>query len=437
MSKLPKENTIWLAVSAALVIGVVFLAAAGISGLGDLPVRPGPPGKGAAIENVGATPQEKAAAITAAATADAAQVTRYNADVGAWATERANKRTSSFALLAGAVALLTAAVGAATHAETVRKNRGDSQSAAEGRADDRFATAIEHLSSKQLGVRIGGIFSLEALAREAEGRIQTVVQVLLAHAESWTDGAKSWSERPDGAEPYPAPSDVRGAFAAAARVRTVDAMPIIDLSYADLGAAEIAAVDLRHADLSNAVLTKADLRFAVLKGANLQCAVLAEAGLDGANLTDADMRQADLTGASLIGTQLSGARLAGTVFWGVELSEVDLIGVDLRGADLVGAHLELADLARTRLDGPELIGATGVGSHSSHETFFAKLIGEHVTVASSVGDDQRGVIQEVEVDPGPQEVFDADLSLGLSLGDDKTKLLWIANSMVRPHVFPF
>jgi hypothetical protein len=73
-----------------------------------------------------------------------------------------------------------------------------------------------------------------------------------------------------------------------------------------------------------------------LTGANLQAAELIRANLQGANLMQADLRGADLQGANLIQAGLSQANLS---------------GANLQGALLVGAQLNGANLTEANLSG--------------------------------------------------------------------------------------
>ena len=84
----------------------------------------------------------------------------------------------------------------------------------------------------------------------------------------------------------------------------------IDLSYADLTAANLSSANLRYANLSYADLTSANLRYADLTAANLRYADLTAANLSSANLSSADLRYANLSSADLTSANLSSANLS-------------------------------------------------------------------------------------------------------------------------------
>ena len=96
-----------------------------------------------------------------------------------------------------------------------------------------------------------------------------------------------------------------------------------NLSYANLGGADLSDADLRRANLSYANLRGADLSDADLRRANLSYA-----NLRGADLSDADLRRANLSYADLSDANLRGA----------DLSDANLRRADLRGANLSGSH---------------------------------------------------------------------------------------------------
>ncbi len=95
----------------------------------------------------------------------------------------------------------------------------------------------------------------------------------------------------------------------------------LDLSGADLSAANLTMANLARADLSWANLTGASLADADLSGADLFRTNLFAADLDDANLTGAN-----LTLARLENTLLTQAQFAQTRLWGTLIAECDLSG---------------------------------------------------------------------------------------------------------------
>src|SRR5207247_10793863 len=71
----------------------------------------------------------------------------------------------------------------------------------EGQVTDRYAKAIEQLGSKELDVRIGGIYALERVARDSAEDHPTVMDVLAAFVrehllEKWPPQARNVGPRP-------------------------------------------------------------------------------------------------------------------------------------------------------------------------------------------------------------------------------------------------
>jgi hypothetical protein len=239
--------------------------------------------------------------------------------------------------LAGILSVLLVAVGLfyTNLANRKQQQLGLEQQllALQGQAAGRFTTAIDqlgHEGNDQLSIRLGGVYSLQRLARDSQPDAPTVVQVLCAFVRTH---APRRPFPPPVAVPS-APEDVRAA------VTVLGFRPHPD----QLGN--------RTLDFSNALL---GLDRIVLAGADLTGADLAGADLAGARLDQADLRFADLTGAYLTGVDLRGTQLGGhrigANLRGTNLTNVTLAGVDLTGVDLAGAHLALA------LAGADLMGA--------------------------------------------------------------------------------
>src|SRR5258705_5208047 len=181
----------------------------------------------------------------------------------------------------------------------------------EGQVTDRYTKAIEQLGSDNLGVRVGGIYALERIARDSARDHPTVMEMLTAFIRE-----NSHEQRP---QPDPGSKE---------RFRRRDIQAAVDV----VGRREVKH-DIRRIHLARAHLMGANLRAADLAGANLIRVYLDRAHLRGANLTGAN-----LTGAKLIRADLTGAKLAGADLAGADLAGADLAGADLAGADLAGAR---------------------------------------------------------------------------------------------------
>jgi hypothetical protein len=270
-----------------------------------------------------------------------------------------------------AQAALVQAQVAADQAETTRKQAAQQaetaarqlQAMEDGQVTERFTKAIAQLGASQDGkpsleVRLGGIFSLERIARDSEKDHWTVMEVLCAYVRenAWI-GPPIEAEKKEGGE----------------RAETVEAEEKEIKPRVDIQAAltvikrrekreEPGQVDLREANLRRTNLQEANLRGAYLQRAKLQRAILTEANLLGARLNWADLRGADLRGAKLQRASLEGANLEKANLMEAKLQRASLAGAILQRARLGGARLAKAflfsaDLRRADLRRADLGGA--------------------------------------------------------------------------------
>lgn len=193
---------------------------------------------------------------------------------------------------------------------------------------ERFTRAVEQLSNDSLGVRLGGIYALERIAKDSERDFGVAAEVLTAFVRE----RAPW---PPLAEPRPAeeiPPDIQAVLTVLGRrdeERSL-AAPRLDLSATDLRGSDLRGANLQRvllnksslaeahverAHLDNARLAEADLRKAHLDHAFLPGAVIVNALLQGTNLSESDLRAANLTAAKvdrntrLVNTRLEGANL--------------------------------------------------------------------------------------------------------------------------------
>jgi Pentapeptide repeats (8 copies) len=204
----------------------------------------------------------------------------------------------------------------------------------EGQITERFSRAIEQLGNDKEDVRLGGIYTLERVARDSPGDRPTVQSVLGSYVRTHAPWPVGFPEGPR----HPTPTvdrqlawllnrapDVQAAVGVLGRRPRSPAEPQLNLS----------RVDLRGAFLHNARLSNAQFRHS-----NLARAHLPGAQLENADLEDVDLRQANLQRVRLTGANLHEAHL----------QDADLRGADLRGANLQDAQLDGADLTGTFAD---------------------------------------------------------------------------------------
>ena len=203
--------------------------------------------------------------------------------------------------------------------------------AEQGHITDRFSTAVEHLGSEQLTVRLGGIYALWRLIEDSPKRdVTSVIDILCAfvrnppHESSKGRRLDVGEDGHDSAEKAGATNEIRP-----------DVQTILNLIANEEADYHVLLPVGYRLDLIGANLTSAQL-----VGANLISADLMHA-----NLTDADLSVADLTDAALINTNLSYANLMEADLSGASLIYADFSGANLWRAKLTDATLNHANLA--------------------------------------------------------------------------------------------
>jgi uncharacterized protein YjbI with pentapeptide repeats len=228
---------------------------------------------------------------------------------------------------------------------------------------ERFSTSVTQIGNTKEVVRIGGIYSLERIAKDSPKDHWTIMEVLTAYVR------QNSPLPPKGKAASPIPIDIQSALTVIRRrnSKQESADKSLDLSFSNLFRANLEDANLNGADLSGANLFRADLedanlREVILSGANLSGANLFRANLEDANLIRANLEDAKLIRANLLGSKLSEANLRAadllnTNLRAADLSFADLSGARLFGADLFGAGFFGADLRFADLRYADLTGA--------------------------------------------------------------------------------
>jgi uncharacterized protein YjbI with pentapeptide repeats len=276
-------------------------------------------------------------------------------------------RDSGLRIAAGIGAVAAALIGYGRLDLTRKEQRREDRA----HESERFGKAVEQLGSKELAVRLGGVYSLEQLYRDSRSERETIAKVLAAlirssHLPDWPQHGPREIFKTG-----PLPVDLAAALTVLSSLRPRPT-GLIDLSVIDLSGrgqyvaalvgfdfsrVDFAGSNLSRANLTGATLTEADLIGAVLVGAVLKDAGLSAASLYGADLSGANIRGADLSRADLITAKLVGADLSETSLFWADLSEANLSGANLSGANLSGANLSGAVLSGANLSEANLSGA--------------------------------------------------------------------------------
>ena len=194
---------------------------------------------------------------------------------------------------------------------------------------DLFVKATEMLGHERLEVRIGGIYSLERIAKNSDRDHWTVMEVLAAFIQKTSDGE--------------ALSKARRAYKEREHKQTGSKLDSADIQAAlrVIGRRDVTKdpsdgkpLSLFGANLSGVVFEEeADFRRTYLVGAVCRRAFLIKARFDNVDLSYANLRTSRLTGASFIDAQLLNvdlrkAYLEYAVFTGANLEGTDLREVE-------------------------------------------------------------------------------------------------------------
>jgi uncharacterized protein YjbI with pentapeptide repeats len=255
--------------------------------------------------------------------------------------------------------------------ETARQQLEEQQKASRDLLiSNQVSKGFEQLASKDIVMRLGGIYALEGVMNTSEQYHQPVLEALCAFVRDSTGTYTGEG---------PPATDIQAALTVISRRATIGTMETnrVDLANAHIPQSSLLRADLTAGNLSHANLNGATLAFSNLTGTNLYDALLKGANLNGANLYTTLLQAADLTGATLSYSNLTGVHLNHTNLTGANLSHTNMSGAEasarlnhaillLRGANLTDANLagaELqeadsgADLSHASLSRADLTGA--------------------------------------------------------------------------------
>ena len=198
------------------------------------------------------------------------------------------------------------AIGATIANRRAKAMEETNRGAEDGRRQERFKNAIEHLGHESDSVRMGGAYELFHLARDTEDLRQTVMDILCAHIRR-TTGEGGYQEEHK-SEP------------------STEIQSLLTLLFEqEHTVLKGCRIDLQRSWLNGVILNRARLQGANLAGAWLRGAFLVQTQLQGAFRIFADLQE-----AFLIRTHLQGADLYEAQLQGANLNEVQLQGSTIR-----------------------------------------------------------------------------------------------------------
>jgi uncharacterized protein YjbI with pentapeptide repeats len=243
------------------------------------------------------------------------------------------------------------------------QSREQIELARQGQVADRFTQAVGQLGSKQITVRLGGIYSLETIANQSHDTRLVVFEVLTAYVRQHASIGAEDDRRLEVRLP-----DVQAAMTVLGRRTALPSDPPLNLRNVDLHGA-----NLKHARLSGALFDEANLNGADFQYAQLENTHFAEAKLRGArfdyaqarrlDVHHADLREAGFKHVEALNSNFEDSNLQEARFDYAILNDADIKCADLKkshfdNAQLQGAQFHRSDLNGAELDSAELQDAT-------------------------------------------------------------------------------
>lgn len=305
--------------------------------------------------------------------------------------------------------------------ESAQATRQNATTAEQGLTVERFTRATEQLASKNSSVRLGGIISLEQIAKHHPEDQRKIARMLISFIR--TRAAKDSKEAKkdfdasgvselkhvDDFSAYRAQRlDIEVAVNALANIASElekqgqfseeyneQKIQLCDLQNTDLRGlrfvkADLSKFDFGGADMSGAWLTRANLSEAWLyKLHDSERTKLIFVKLDGVNFKGAFLNLADFHGVdSIRNADFSDAALQGVNFAGVQITKSNLSNTNLENADFTGASLteckiDGASLENANLTNAKFVGMRDLSQQQIEKTFRWKV---HISRDASADD---------------------------------------------------
>jgi Pentapeptide repeats (8 copies) len=197
---------------------------------------------------------------------------------------------------------------------------------------ERFVKAVEMLAHQEPDIRLGGIYSLERIAKDSEEDRWTIQELL----SSYIRRKSPWNSSAIDGEYTDITEDIQAALTVIGLWQACEGKKI-NLTGSNLQGASLVRANLAEAVLESVNLKRANLHLAVLIKAeisgDISGAKFSEAKLQGAQLSSAKLKNAFFGGANLEKAWVGFADLRGANFSNAELSDVTFLGSNIDGAD--------------------------------------------------------------------------------------------------------
>ena len=272
------------------------------------------------------------------------------------------------------------------------------EAAQQGVLNERYQQGAEMLGSKELSVRLGGIYALQRLAKDRPDQYHIqIMQLLCAFVRHPTKHEEIEIIRNLRQDIQAALYAISDCHKSQLHIESDEdyrlGLENSNMSYGvlpnlDLSKAQFLGANLSHAFLIRANLPGADLSQTNLQSTNLTYATLMDASIWSSDLTDADLRGANLCRATLVGLDLSQCKLGGVILSHALINNVNMTSADLTGSNLSYISTQLSTFSKTNFRRADLSFARLQGSSmrgvrlDRSELYSAELFGADLTDAS-------------------------------------------------------
>ena len=213
---------------------------------------------------------------------------------------------------------------------------------------ERFSKAVEQLGSEKIELRLGGIYSLERLAKDSPGDHWTIMEVLASFARR-----KSFNlEQKTNSRESSYDSEIQAALTVIGRRETASDLEnqSLDFTESNLSGFIFSGLNFSTANFERANLSEANFSGAILTSTKFNDARLISANFTKVDLAKAEFISANLEGAKLNEAKLNEANLEGAFLYNADLTDVSLEKAILRGTHLRGGIFINAKLADAKFE---------------------------------------------------------------------------------------
>src|ERR1035441_7810773 len=186
--------------------------------------------------------------------------------------------------------------------KTAEEHQEQFNLAERGQITERFTRAVDQLGGDSEDIRLGGVYALQQISRDASPESNAIYEILAAYVRIHTPWHRKHDRGPVHVEAIPrlresAPA-VQAAMLVLGRRKKEEPNLPLGLMGTDLRRLRLSDVDIPDgANLAHVLLWRASLINASLKRANLCEAKLGWTDLRHSGLKETDLRRADLRGA--------------------------------------------------------------------------------------------------------------------------------------------